>query len=116
MTRSVEFLLSFSVVRGFTRVDTMGGVLIKGAVAGGGLGGGVVECGAEGVEGGGEACGVVLEELGAFVVVGSFPGSAVVLEDFCVECSSFLGALVGGVLVVGGFGCCEAHVWGFVSG
>ena len=73
-----------------------------------------MECGAEGVECGGEACGVVLEALGAFVVVvGLFPGSAVVLEDFCVECSSLCAV---GFLVVGGFGCCVAHVWGFVCG
>ncbi len=55
-------------------------------------GGGFLVCGAEGVEGGGEAGGLVLEALGAFpVVVGLFPGSAVVSEDFCVECSSLLG-------------------------
>ncbi len=37
MTRSVEFLLSFSWVRGFTRVGMLGAALIKGGVGGGGF-------------------------------------------------------------------------------
>ncbi len=76
-------------------------------------GGGFLECGAEGVECGGEAGDLVLEALGALpVVVGLFSGLAVVLEDFCVECSFLFGLVFLGPLGV--FGCCVAHVWGFM--
>ena len=100
MTREVEFFVSSSVVSLLHSWGYDGGSLINGGVGGGGGAGlgGVPECGAEGVEGGCEAGGLVLAELVPLpVVVGVLFLPAVVLEDLRVEGS--LARRAGGVVL-----------------